>query len=81
MMRLCAVGLALLWGSGCATQPDADSDTASPQNKQSMERLWEGELLRVADRPSAPALDVGVVLFDPGVDAEDDSPTAAVRRL
>ena len=38
-------------------------------------------MLVVADRPSAPALDVGVVLFDPGVDAQDDSPTAAVRRL
>ena len=42
---------------------------------------WEGEVLLVADRPSIPALDVGVVLFNPGVDAEDDSPTAAVRRL
>ena len=38
-------------------------------------------MLLVADRPSIPALDVGVVLFNPGVDAEDDSPTAAVRRL
>ena len=81
MMRLCAVAFALLWGSGCATQPDAESSTASPKNKQSMESPWEGEVLLVADRPSAPALDVGVVLFDPGVDAEDDSPPAAVRRL
>lgn len=81
MMRLIAVALALLWGSGCATQPDAESRTAGPQNEQSMESPWEGEVLRVANRPSAPALDVGVVLFDPGVDAKDDSPTAAVRRL
>jgi len=81
MMRLAAIALALLWGSGCATQPDAGSRTAGPQNEQSMESPWEGEVLRVANRPSAPALDVGVVLFDPGVDAKDDSPTAAVRRL
>ena len=81
MMRLGAVALALLWGSGCATQPDAESRTAGPQNEQSMESPWEGEVLRVADWPSAPALDVGVVLFDPGVGTSDDSPTAAVRRL
>ena len=37
MMRLAAVALALLLGSGCATQPDAESRTAGPQNEQSME--------------------------------------------
>ena len=81
MMRLCAVALALLWGSGCATQQDAESIAARPQNQQSIESLMKGEVLLVADRPSEPALDVAVVLFDPDVEAEDDSPTAAVRRL
>ena len=81
MKRLYAVALVFLWGGGCATQPDPEISTVSSQNKQSMESPWEGEVLLVADRPSAPALDVGVVLFDPGVDAKDVSPTAAVRRL
>ena len=80
-MRLSAAALVFLLGSGCATQPAPEISTVSPQNKQSMESPWAGEVLLVADRPSPPALDLGVVLFDPGVDAKDDSPTAAVRRL
>jgi len=81
MMRLCALVLMLLWGGGCAIQPDAEAIIAKTQHHQPMEIPWEGESLVIADQPSSPALDVGVVLFDPGVDALDDSPAAAVRRL
>ncbi len=80
-MRLCAVVLVLLWCAGCTTQPDPETVIATAQDNQSMETPWEGQLLVIADSSSSPVLDVGVVLFDPGVDAEDDSPAATVRRL
>jgi hypothetical protein len=44
-------------------------------------RVPEGLVLRVLDRPVAEALDLGVVVFDPGVEADDPSAHAAVRRI
>ena len=41
----------------------------------SAEAQWQRpEALIVAKQPDAPMLDIGVVLFDPGVAPEDDSP-------
>ena len=81
MRRFCTVVCVLLWCAGCATQPDAEAVTAQTQVNKAMETPWAGEPLVIADQPNSPALDVGVVLFDPGVEAQDDSPSAAVRRL
>ena len=39
------------------------------------------EPLIIAAAPTTPFLDIGVVLFDAGVAAADDTPMAAVRRL
>ena len=39
------------------------------------------EPLITAAEPTTPFLDIGVVLFDAGVAAADDTPMAAVRRL
>ena len=72
--RLCA--LCLL--SACqATSPL--SDAAQPV---SAEPKWQRpEALAVAKQPGTPMLDIGVVIFDPGVEPEDDSAEATVRRL
>ena len=72
--RLCA--LCLL--SACQATPPT-SDATQPV---SAEAQWQRpQALIVAKQPDAPMLDIGVVLFDPGVAPEDDSPEATVRRL
>lgn len=74
IVRLCA--LCLL--SACQATPPTP-DAAQPV---SAEAQWQRpEALIVAKQPDAPMLDIGVVLFDPGVAPEDDSPEATVRRL
>ena len=72
--RLCA--LCLL--SACQATPPT-SDATQPV---SAEPEWQRpEALLVARQPNTPMLDIGVVLFDPGVEPEDDSAQATVRRL
>lgn len=44
-------------------------------------RVPDAQALQVVERPIAGALDLGVVLFDPGVESDDASAHAAVRRI
>ena len=73
--RVCA----LLLLSGCQVPSFSHTIVAQPV---SAEPEWQRpEPLVVAAQPSTPMLDIGVVLFDPGVEPEDDSAEATVRRL
>ena len=63
----------------CASPP---SEVASAESQQDADRVWDTpESLQVAAYPIAPALDIAVELFDPGVSDDDRSPLAAVRRM
>ena len=65
--------------ASCAGSP---SDMASTESQEESTRVWDtAEPLLIAAAPLAPALDISVELFDPGISAEDRSPVAAVRRL
>ena len=65
--------------ASCAGSP---SDMASTESQEESTRVWDtAEPLLIAAAPLAPALDISVELFDPGISAEDRSPVAAVKRL
>ena len=71
------VGFCML--GSCASAP---SELASSELRDGAIRAWDTvEPLLVAAAPSAPALNIAVELFDPGLATEDRSPLAAVRRL
>ena len=73
------IGLAVL--AGCAVEPEV-RDPIQPAERPLAS--WEGtrlEQLMVASAPIIPELDVGVVLFNPGVNPEATSAAASVRRL
>ena len=75
--------LALLIGlcalCSCASAPRDMTPSESPKGAT---REWDPvEPLLVAASPIAPALDIAVELFTPGISDEDRSPLAAVRRL
>ena len=64
---------------GCAGAP---TKMASTESHEDFARVWDTpEPLLVAASPIAPALDISVELFDPGISDEDRSPLAAVRRM
>ena len=75
--------LALLIGlcalCSCASAPRDPTPSESPEGAT---REWDPvEPLLVAASPIAPALDIAVELFTPGISDDDRSPLAAVRRL
>jgi hypothetical protein len=75
LARIVAV-MAVIMQLGCAASPDVQSVDAVPEPE------WHTpESLERASAPALPLLDIGVVLFDPGVSDDDVSPLAAVRRL
>ena len=78
LLRLLAmVGVCVL--GSCASPP---SEMASAESQTDVARVWDApESLLVAASPIAPALDIAVELFDPGISDDDRSPLAAVRRM
>ena len=57
-------------------------DIAPYESPEDAIREWDtAEPLLIAASPIAPALDIAVELFNPGISQEDRSPLAAVRRL
>ena len=64
---------------GCSAPSGLPSE--SPESRAPEPEWVVLEPLIVATEPTAPFLDIGVVLFDTGVAAADDTPIAAVRRL
>ena len=57
-------------------------DIAPYESPEDAIREWDtAEPLLIAVSPIAPALDIAVELFNPGISQEDRSPLAAVRRL
>ena len=76
--RLLVVIGVCMFGS-CASPP---SERASAESQEDAARVWDTpESLLVAASPIAPALDIAVELFDPGISDDDRSPLAAVRRM
>ena len=74
---LCICAQLLL--AACQSPAGAQTVVATPAEPSF---LWQApQPLIVAVNAGMPMLDIGVVLFDPGVDEDDDSPAAAVRRL
>ncbi|GIR90542.1 MAG: hypothetical protein CM15mP89_5470 [Gammaproteobacteria bacterium] len=74
---LAVVGFCML--GSCASPP---SEMASAESQEDSARIWDApESLLVAESPIAPALDIAVELFDPGISDDDRSPLAAVRRM
>ena len=74
---LVVVGFCML--GSCASPP---SEMASAESQEDSARVWDTpESLLVAASPEAPALDVAIELFDPGISDDDRSPLAAVRRM
>ena len=64
---------------GCTAPSGLPPEPAEPTTP---EPEWVAiEPLIMAAEPTTPFLDIGVVLFDAGVAAADDTPMAAVRRL
>ena len=64
---------------GCASPPSKMASAESPEDSAV---VWDApESLLVAASPIAPALDIAVELFDPGISDEGRSPLAAVRRM
>ena len=64
---------------GCASTP---RDIAPDESPEDAIREWDtAEPLLIAASPIAPALDIAVELFSPGISEEDRSPLAAARRL
>ena len=78
LLRLLAmVGVCVL--GSCASPP---SEMASAESQTDVARVWDApESLLVAASPIAPALDIAVELFDPGISDDDRSPLASVRRM
>ena len=78
LLRLLAmVGVCML--GSCASPP---SEMASAESQTDVARVWDTpESLLVAASPIAPALDIAVELFDPGISDDDRSPLASVRRM
>ena len=71
------IGLCALYS--CASAPRDPTPSESPEGAT---REWDPvEPLLVAASPIAPALDIAVELFTPGISDDDRSPLAAVRRL
>ena len=65
--------------ANCAGAP---AEMSSTESHEDFARAWDTpEPLIVAASPVAPALDIAVELFDPGVSDEDGSPLASVRRM
>ena len=66
---------------GCVTgsPPSTDSPVAPDASRELA--ILISQPLAVAESPRLPELDIGVLLFDPGVAPDDASPAAAVRRL
>ena len=76
--RLLAVVGFFILGSCASPQ----SEKASAGSQEDSARIWDApESLLVAESPIAPALDIAVELFDPGISDNDRSPLAAVRRI
>ena len=74
---LAVVGFCML--GSCASPP---IEMASAESQEDSARIWDApESLLVAESPIAPALDIAVELFDPGISDDDRSPLAAVRRM
>ena len=74
---LAVVGFCML--VSCASPP---SEMASAESQEDAARVWDTpESLLVAASPIAPALDIAIELFDPGVSDDDRSPLASVRRM
>ena len=74
---LVLVGFCVL--GGCASSPGEMASAESPEDSA---EVWDTpESLLIAASPIAPALDIAVELFDPGISDEDRSPMAAVRRM
>ena len=72
-MGICALLLTVCRATASAQPVEFPSD---------LPVVWQApQPLEVATAPSMPELDIGVVLFDPGVERNDDSPAAVVRRL
>ena len=63
----------------CVSPP---SEMAPAESQEDAVRVWDTpESLLVAASPIAPALDIAVELFDPGISDDDRSPLASVRRM
>ena len=77
--RMARMGICALLLTVCRATASAQPVEAFPSD---LPVVWQApQPLEVATAPSMPELDVGVVLFDPGVERNDDSPAAVVRRL
>jgi len=77
--RLCVLLALVLHGCVSERPPSTDSSVA-PDSSRELAVLFS-QPLAVAESPRLPVLDIGVLLFDPGVAPDDASPGAAVRRL
>ena len=77
--RMARMGICALLLTVCRATASALPVEAFPSD---LPVVWQApQPLEVATAPSMPELDIGVVLFDPGVERNDDSPAAVVRRL
>ena len=77
--RMARMGICALLLTVCRATASAQPVEAFPSD---LPVVWQApQPLEVATAPSMPELDIGVVLFDPGVEDNDDSPAAVVRRL
>lgn len=77
--RFCVLLALVLHGCVSDRPPSMDSSVA-PDSSRELAVLFS-QPLAVAESPRLPVLDIGVLLFDPGVAPDDASPGAAVRRL
>ena len=79
MWRMARMGICALLLTVCRATASAQPVEAFLSD---LPVVWQApQPLEVATAPSMPELDIGVVLFDPGVERNDDSPAAVVRRL
>ena len=79
VLRQLLILVGFCMSGSCATAP---SELAPFESRDGALRAWDTvEPLLVAAAPSAPALNIAVELFDPGIADKDRSPSAAVRRL
>ncbi len=76
---LVVVGVCICMLGSCASPP---GEMASAEPQEDVASVWDApESLLVAASPIAPALDIAVELFAPGIPDDDRSPLAAVRRM
>ena len=70
--RMARMGICALLLTVCRATASAQPVEAFPSD---LPVVWQApQPLEVATAPSMPELDIGVVLFDPGVEDNDDSP-------